>query len=101
MPPTKMGTQSPTGQGMAWVPKHHFPLKRVLRFLREVGYNCLQVIHGTIENISIDPSQITACAAKVVIVMDEVKLLNSNINVTKITLHVKVTSCNDNFVMKP
>ena len=39
----------------------------------------------------IDPSQITACAAKVVIVMDKVKLLNSNINVTKITLYVKVT----------
>ena len=33
MPPTKMGTQSPTGKGMAWVPKHHFPLQRVLRFL--------------------------------------------------------------------
>ena len=31
--PTKMGTQSPTGKGMAWVPKHHFPCKRVLGFL--------------------------------------------------------------------
>ena len=39
----------------------------------------------------IDPSQITACAAKVVIVMDKVELVNSNINVTKITLYVKVT----------
>ena len=41
--------------------------------------------------ILINPSQITACAAKVVIVMDKVKLVNSNINVTKITLYVKVT----------
>ena len=33
--------------------------------------------------------------------MDKVKLLNSNINVTKITLYVKVTSYNDNLVVKP
>ena len=34
--------------------------------------------------ILIDPSQITACAAKVVIEMDEVKWVNFNINVTQI-----------------
>ena len=39
MPPTKMGTQSPTGQGMAWVSKHHFPLKRVLGFLKLILRN--------------------------------------------------------------
>ena len=38
MPPPKMGTQSPTGKGVAWVPKHHFPLKRVWRFLTETIY---------------------------------------------------------------
>ena len=46
---------------------------------------------GVQKLVLINPSQITACAAKVVIVMDKVKLVNSNINVTKITLYVKVT----------
>ena len=39
----------------------------------------------------INPSLITACAAKVVIGIDKVKLVNANINVTKITLYIKVT----------
>ena len=38
-----------------------------------------------------NPSQITACVAKVVIVISKVKLLNADINITKITLYVKVT----------
>jgi hypothetical protein len=33
MPPTKMGTQSPTGQGMAWVPKHRFSFKKGVEIL--------------------------------------------------------------------
>ena len=41
--------------------------------------------------ILIDPSKITACAAKVVIVISKVKLLNATMNITKITLCVKVT----------
>ena len=43
------------------------------------------------QNIFINPSQITARAAKVVIVINKVKLLNANVNTTKITLYVKVT----------
>ena len=65
------------------------------------GWIQLFVGNSQNQNILVNPSRITACAAKVVIVMDKIKLLNSNINVTKITLYVKVTSCNDNFVMTP
>ena len=49
------------------------------------------VIDSRNQNGLIDPSRITACAAKVVIVIDKVKLLNYNIDVTKITPYVKVT----------
>ena len=55
------------------------------------GWTQLFVSNSRNQNILINPSQITACAAKVVIVITEVKLLNSNINVTKITPYVKVT----------
>ena len=55
------------------------------------GWIQLFVSNSRNQNILINPSQITACAAKVVIVITEVKLLNSNINVTKITPYVKVT----------
>ena len=48
-------------------------------------------VDNDLERLLISPSQITACAAKVVIVMHKVELVNSNINVTKITLYVKVT----------
>ena len=51
----------------------------------------VSILNSRNQIILINPSEITACAAKVVIVIDEVKLLNSNINVTKITPYVKVT----------
>ena len=55
------------------------------------GWMQLFVSNSRNQNILINPSQITACAAKVVIVISKVKLLNANINITKITLYVKVT----------
>ena len=38
-----------------------------------------------------NPSPITACAGKVVIVINEVKLLDATMNITKNTLYLKVT----------
>ena len=55
------------------------------------GWIQLFVSNSRNQNILSNPSRITACATKVVIVINKVKLLNSNINVTKITPYVKVT----------
>ena len=55
------------------------------------GWMELFVSDSRDQNTSINPSRTTACAAKAAIAISEVKLLNSNINVTKITPYVKVT----------
>ena len=54
------------------------------------GWIQLFVSNSRNQNILINPSQITACAAKVVIVIGKVKLLNVDINITKNTLYIKV-----------
>ena len=54
------------------------------------GWIELFVSNSRNQNRLINPCRITACAAKVVIVIGEVKLFNSDINVTKISPYVKV-----------
>ena len=62
------------------------------------GWIQLFVSNSRNQNRLINPSKITSCAAKVVIVISKVKLLNANINITKITLYVKVCQKKLNFV---